>query len=75
MSDAECLFVGYGSSKGKIRTSVWVTSSFLSKWYDRRMKDEPEEVVFDEIWEECKLDFKIAKKCQNGSKLDESIFD
>ena len=39
------------------------------------MKDEPEEVVFDEIWEECKLDFKIAKKCQNGSKLDESIFD
>lgn len=39
------------------------------------MKDEPEEVVFDEIWEECKLDFKIAQKYQNGSKLDESIFD
>ena len=33
------------------------------------MKDEPEEVVFDEIWEECKLDFKIAKKEVNWMNL------
>ena len=30
--------------------------------------------TFEEIWNELKVDFQIAKKCKNGKKLDDNMF-
>ena len=72
ISDTEILFMGFKCDKAKMRTSMWVTATFLDKVYKTKM--DKKVLVFDELWEETKVDFQVASKCRNGNLLDETIF-
>ena len=74
VSDVEFLLMGFwcGSPAKKTKTAMWVVSSFLAKFYERKLAKKT--FSFDELWKELKIDFQIAKKCKNGKKLDENIF-
>ena len=72
VSDIEFLLIGFNCGKQKTRTSVWTINSFLYKVYTRKL--DKKELNFDEMWEEMKNDFKVAKKCFSGNLLDEALF-
>ena len=64
VSDVEFLLMGFwcGSPAKKTKTAMWVVSSFLAKFYERKL--DKKSFSFDELWEELKTDFQIAKKCK-----------
>ena len=70
ITNLELLMFDLNTPKAKIRTGVWILSSFLSEVYDRKMS--ANRVTFDEIWEEVKEDLEVAIKCKGGHRLDQS---
>ena len=60
VSDISFIMCGYSSTKGKMRTAVWATYVFLSKFYDIKLvgKRLPD---FLEVWNWAKEDLRIAK--------------
>jgi len=73
ISDLQCLFVDIGCRKKKKRTAFWIVATFLSKFYDKKMANFF--MTFEELWEETKEDFQIAKKCKGAQYLDEMAFE
>ena len=73
ISDVQFLFLDFDSSKLKMKTAAWVVSNVLSKIYEFKLVKKP--LNFDEILGIVITDFKIAKFCKSGAKLDMSIFD
>ena len=53
--------------------AAWVVSNMVSKIYE--LKLEKKVLNFDDLFENVATDFKIAKYCKGGEKLDVSFFD
>ena len=73
ISDIQFLFLDFDSCKVKMKTAAWVVSNMCSKIYEFKLAKKV--LIFDELFEIIATDFKIAKYCKGGEKLDVSFFD
>ena len=71
VTDLQFLLLDFSSSSKKIRTSVWLVSTFLSRLYEEKLAKN--ELTFVKIWVMTMTDLKIATKCSTGYMLDDSI--